>query len=79
MKEKLRYCIEKLQSLNLDIERLSLFSTNDQIEELPTSTIRYLLVPAYLAYVLEEIQVELDKRKVYLTTAKVIFLLNQLN
>ena len=64
-------CVEQLQSLGGAIERISLFSTNDRVEELPTSSLRYLLVPAYLAYVLQEINVGMDKRKAYLTAAKV--------
>jgi len=55
------------------VENLSLFSTNDQVEELPTTSLRYLLVPAYFAYVLQEINVEIGKRPVYLKSAKVIF------
>ena len=54
------------------IESLSLFSTNDQAEELPTISLRYLLVPAYFAYILQEINVEIGKRCIYLNSAKVI-------
>ena len=68
--EKLRNCIENLQSLSKTIELLSLFSTNDQIEELPTSSIRYLLVPAYMGYVLQEVQMEIEKRAAYLKASK---------
>lgn len=64
-------CIDQLQTLGTAIDRISLFSTNDRVEELPTSSLRYLLVPAYLAYVLQEITVERDRRRAYLNAAKV--------
>jgi hypothetical protein len=65
-----------LQSLSKTIELLSLFSTNDQIEELQTSSIRYLLVPAYMGYVLQEVQMEIEKRAAYLKASKVPTILN---
>jgi hypothetical protein len=71
IKEKLKHCVEQLQQLSRDIERLALFSSNDQVEELPTSSLRFLLVPAYLAYVLQEIPVEVERRRAYLIAAKV--------
>uniref|UniRef100_A0A914LSN6 TAP42-like protein n=1 Tax=Meloidogyne incognita TaxID=6306 RepID=A0A914LSN6_MELIC len=68
--DKLKNCIERLQLVSRTVESLSLFSTNDQVEELPTTSLRYLLVPAYFAYVLQEINVEIGKRPVYLKSAK---------
>ncbi|CAK5123151.1 unnamed protein product [Meloidogyne enterolobii] len=68
--DKLKNCIERLQLMSRTVESLSLFSTNDQVEELPTISLRYLLVPAYFAYVLQEINVEIGKRPVYLKSAK---------
>nr|CAD2189881.1 unnamed protein product [Meloidogyne enterolobii] len=68
--DKLKNCIERLQLMSRTVESLSLFSTNDQVEELPTTSLRYLLVPAYFAYVLQEINVEIGKRPVYLKSAK---------
>lgn len=48
-----------------------MFSTNDQVDELPTSSLHFLLVHAYLAYMVQEIHVEREKRKTYLISAKV--------
>lgn len=73
LKAKLKDCIERLQSLCSDVEDLSLFSINDQIEDLPTSLLRFLLIHAYLAYIMQEIQVNIEERKTYLLSAKVIF------
>lgn len=75
LQDKLRSCIERLQLMSKTIERLSLFSTNDQADELPTNSLRYLLVPAYFAYMLQEINFEADKNKrtIYLNSAKVKF------
>src|SRR4051794_36593737 len=60
--EKLKQCVEKLQQITQSINRFQLFSANEQIEELPTRSIAYLLVPAYLAYAINEINVESQKR-----------------
>uniref|UniRef100_A0A1I8BP96 TAP42 domain-containing protein n=1 Tax=Meloidogyne hapla TaxID=6305 RepID=A0A1I8BP96_MELHA len=68
--DKLRNCVERLQLMSKMVENLSLFSTNDQVEELPTTSLRYLLVPAYYAYILQEINVELGKRAIYLNSAE---------
>jgi len=68
--DKLTECIKTLQTLEKFVKMLNLFSTNDQLEELPTSSVRYLLIPAFLAYALQEIHPEMDKRAIYVDAAK---------
>ncbi|KAI1707393.1 TAP42-like family domain-containing protein [Ditylenchus destructor] len=69
--EKLKQCIEKLQNMAKLINRMALFSPNEQVEEFPTSSLPYLLIPAYLAYAIQELNVELEKRATYLNAAKI--------
>ncbi|KAL3086630.1 hypothetical protein niasHT_037756 [Heterodera trifolii] len=69
----LRDCIQSLQSVAKAIDGLSLFSANDSVEELPTNSLRFLLVPAYLATALQEIGVEMDKRGAYLRASKTYY------
>lgn len=52
------------------IDDVSLFSSNEQIDELPTSSVAFLLVRAYLAYAIETLNVEMEKRLFYLQAAK---------
>uniref|UniRef100_A0A914DCH5 TAP42-like protein n=1 Tax=Acrobeloides nanus TaxID=290746 RepID=A0A914DCH5_9BILA len=68
--ENLRTCVDKLQQLSKQIDQLALFSTNDQIEELPTNSLQYLLVPAYLAFAIENINSGIEKRATYLKAAQ---------
>lgn len=65
----------KLQRILKSIKMLSLFSTNDNIEDLQTSSIHYLLAPVYLAYFFEEVNMGIEKRAYYLKAAKVLYLL----
>ncbi|KAI1716053.1 TAP42-like family domain-containing protein [Ditylenchus destructor] len=69
--EKLKQCIEKLQNIAKLISRMALFSPNEQVEEFPTSSLPYLLTPAYLAYAIQELNVELERRLTYLNAAKI--------
>lgn len=64
--------MEKLQQINKCVHRVGLFSTNDETDDLPTTSLSYLLVPAYLAYTLNEINVDRNLRLTYLKAAKVI-------
>lgn len=73
-KDQIKNCIKKLQNILKSIELLSLFSTNDNIEDLQTSSIHYLLAPAYLAYFFEEVNLGIEKRAFYLQAAKVFFI-----
>lgn len=68
---KVELAIKKLQDLSQAVKRLELFSANDQIDDLPTSSLRYLLLPAYLAQVISDLTVEKCKRSTYLNAAKV--------
>lgn len=47
---KLLHTIRLLESLEKRLESLELFSDNEQIEEVSTSHLRYLLLPAFLAW-----------------------------
>lgn len=67
---KVELAIKKLQDLSQAVKRLELFSANDQIDDLPTSSLRYLLLPAYLAQVISDLTVEKCKRSTYLNAAK---------
>ncbi|KAI3411870.1 hypothetical protein GPALN_001932 [Globodera pallida] len=68
--ETLKNCMRMLQALSEVVERLSLFSANEEADEIPTNSLRFLLIPAYLASALQEINLEMDKRGAYLRASK---------
>uniref|UniRef100_A0A914IC26 TAP42-like protein n=1 Tax=Globodera rostochiensis TaxID=31243 RepID=A0A914IC26_GLORO len=68
--ETLKNCMRMLQLLSEAVERLALFSANEEADEIPTNSLRFLLIPAYLASALQEINVEMDKRGAYLRASK---------
>lgn len=67
----MKKCVEHFQNIHKCVERIGLFSTNDEIDELPTTSLPFLLVPAYLAYAIGEINVDKDLRITYLKAATV--------
>ncbi|XP_071787868.1 immunoglobulin-binding protein 1-like [Asterias amurensis] len=46
--DALNECINKLETATLMVSQLSLFSSNEDLDEIPTTDIRYLLLPALL-------------------------------
>uniref|UniRef100_A0A915D8Y4 Uncharacterized protein n=1 Tax=Ditylenchus dipsaci TaxID=166011 RepID=A0A915D8Y4_9BILA len=71
--DRLKDCIDKLQQICKLIHQQAIFSTNEQVQDLPTNSLSLLLVPAYLAYTIEEINVERERRSHYLRTAKMYY------
>lgn len=68
---QLRSCVERLQRIAEALSRASLFAPNETLSELPTRSLAYLLVPAYLAYAITEVNVAREKRATYLEAARV--------
>ena len=61
-------CNDKFAKLGKRVNELSLFSSNETIQDLHTSTIPYVMIPYYLA-LLE--QKRMEDRKKHLNNAKV--------
>jgi hypothetical protein len=72
--EKLRKTIGQLQGLAVAVRRLALFSGNETADDVPTASLRFLLVPGYLAYALTDLNVPIEKRAAHLRAAKVFIL-----
>ncbi|KAI6186509.1 hypothetical protein M3Y98_00140200 [Aphelenchoides besseyi] len=60
--ENIEKCVESLKKLKTMVDGLDLISKNDTLEDIPTSSLRYLLLDVYLARVLENRQVPIDER-----------------
>lgn len=70
IQERMKETAETLEKLSIMIRRLDLFSTNEELSELSSTSLRYLLVPAYLGYALENLN-DIDNRLNLLKGAKV--------
>uniref|UniRef100_A0A0N5AZ15 Immunoglobulin-binding protein 1 n=1 Tax=Syphacia muris TaxID=451379 RepID=A0A0N5AZ15_9BILA len=73
MQDQLKECEEELKEITKEISVLSLFSKNETITDLPTSSLQFFLVPVMLATVTqniiqapEERLASLDRAKIYL-------------
>uniref|UniRef100_A0A8R1U0E3 TAP42-like family protein n=1 Tax=Onchocerca volvulus TaxID=6282 RepID=A0A8R1U0E3_ONCVO len=73
LQDQLKQCEEKLKLLTKEVSARSLFSNNESVDELPTSSLNYLFLPYYLAMVTQNIIVgpegrlsSLDRAKIYL-------------
>lgn len=73
LQDQLKQCEEKLKLLTKEVSALSLFSNNEGVDELPTSSLNYLFLPYYLAAVTQNIIVEPEERLASLDRAKVSF------
>uniref|UniRef100_A0A7E4VJG5 Immunoglobulin-binding protein 1 n=1 Tax=Panagrellus redivivus TaxID=6233 RepID=A0A7E4VJG5_PANRE len=69
----LKPIIETLLTLEKHVDRLDFFSTNEQFEEFPSSSLQFLLIPAYLGLAIENVPAELDLRAQHLRTARTWF------
>lgn len=70
---QLKRCEEELKAITREISALSLFSKNETVSDVPTSSLQFLLVPSFLAAVTqgligspEERLAGLDRAKIYL-------------
>ncbi|VDN04685.1 unnamed protein product [Thelazia callipaeda] len=68
---QLKNCEEKLEILTREASARSLFTDNDSIDEIPTSSLDYLFLPYYLGTVVQNIIVEPEERISSLNRAKV--------
>uniref|UniRef100_A0A0R3RKW2 Mediator complex subunit 9 n=1 Tax=Elaeophora elaphi TaxID=1147741 RepID=A0A0R3RKW2_9BILA len=71
MQDQLKQCEEKLKLLTKEVSARSLFSNNESVDELPTSSLNYLFLPYYLATVTQNIIVEPEERLSSLDCAKI--------
>uniref|UniRef100_A0A915EDT6 Immunoglobulin-binding protein 1 n=1 Tax=Ditylenchus dipsaci TaxID=166011 RepID=A0A915EDT6_9BILA len=70
---KLKDCLEKLQQIAKLIDQRAIFSANESVQDLSTNSLSLLLVPAYTAYVIEEVNVERERRSRYLKAAEAYY------
>ncbi|KAE9549378.1 hypothetical protein FO519_007406 [Halicephalobus sp. NKZ332] len=70
--ERLKETVETLEKLQKMITHLDLFSSNEEFNELSTTSLRYLLIPAYLGYAVENTN-DFENRLKNLRTAKGYF------
>ncbi|VDM42503.1 unnamed protein product [Toxocara canis] len=71
LQARLKECKEKLENLTREVSARELFSKNETVDELPTSSLQYLLLPSYLATTIQNIIVEPEHRVEALDNAKV--------
>uniref|UniRef100_A0A915B8M5 Immunoglobulin-binding protein 1 n=1 Tax=Parascaris univalens TaxID=6257 RepID=A0A915B8M5_PARUN len=71
MQAPLKECKEKLENLTREVSARELFSRNERVDELPTGTLQYLLLPSYLATTVQNIIVEPERRLEALDQARV--------
>jgi immunoglobulin-binding protein 1 len=78
-KEMLEETVKTLKSLKAIIERMNLISSNEMIDDIPTSSLQFLLVDAFLAAAIENLSVPIDRRAFALQESQKLyndFLLN---
>ncbi|KAM3724379.1 Serine/threonine-protein phosphatase 4 regulatory subunit [Dirofilaria immitis] len=71
LQDQLKQCEEKLKFLTKEVSARSLFSNNENVDELPTSSLNYLFLPYYLAMVTQNIIVGPERRLSSLDCAKI--------
>uniref|UniRef100_A0A1I7Y1G5 TAP42-like protein n=1 Tax=Steinernema glaseri TaxID=37863 RepID=A0A1I7Y1G5_9BILA len=71
--EDLRDCITKLENLTRQVSSLALFSDNESFEELPTSSLHFMLLPCYLALATNALIVDRKEMVKYKEMAKVYY------
>lgn len=67
--KKLESVINDLEQLTLTVSRLDMFSANESLEEMPTSSMRYLMLPGLLAVCTDKLKS--DDRKATLECVEV--------
>uniref|UniRef100_A0A1I7XSW7 RNA_GG_bind domain-containing protein n=1 Tax=Heterorhabditis bacteriophora TaxID=37862 RepID=A0A1I7XSW7_HETBA len=73
LQTRIEESISKLEELTRAISELSLFSTNEQLEELPTSSLPFMLIPCYLGIAHHNIVAEPEQKTTELIKAKVYY------
>jgi len=68
--DSIKECVQKLEEISEWVEKQAIYSGNEQVEDLPTSSLQLLLLYAYLGYAIEEMNIEREKRTVYLKAAR---------
>uniref|UniRef100_F1L113 Immunoglobulin-binding protein 1 n=1 Tax=Ascaris suum TaxID=6253 RepID=F1L113_ASCSU len=71
MQARLKECKERLENLTREVSARDLFSRNERVDELPTGSLQYLLLPSYLATTVQNIIVEPERRLEVLDQARV--------
>lgn len=74
LKARLKECKERLENLTREVSARDLFSRNERVDELPTGSLQYLLLPSYLATTVQNIIVEPERRLEVLDQARVLLL-----
>ncbi|XP_030128327.4 immunoglobulin-binding protein 1 isoform X2 [Taeniopygia guttata] len=73
VQDKVRQGLEALQRAAAMVEQLELFSENEELEEIPSADLKFLLLPALLGALTLK-QVELSRRREHLENAREHFL-----
>uniref|UniRef100_A0A674GAW9 Immunoglobulin binding protein 1 n=1 Tax=Taeniopygia guttata TaxID=59729 RepID=A0A674GAW9_TAEGU len=73
VQDKVRQGLEALQRAAAMVEQLELFSENEELEEIPSADLKFMLLPALLGALTLK-QVELSRRKEHLENAREHFL-----
>ncbi|MFH4980375.1 hypothetical protein AB6A40_007084 [Gnathostoma spinigerum] len=73
LQNKLNDCVARLENLSREIAARGMFSKNESLDELPTSSLQYLLVPSYLAIAIQNIITPPEDRLATLDKAKTYF------
>lgn len=73
LQSRIRESISILEYLTRSVSMLGLFSENEEVEDLPTSSIPFLLIPCYLAVAHHNTMTEPQNRSVQLGLAKAYY------
>lgn len=60
MQGKIEECIDQLELLTKQVSQFEMFSDNEQYDELSSSNMRFLLLPAYLGFIITRKQFNSD-------------------
>ncbi|KAK0418353.1 hypothetical protein QR680_013514 [Steinernema hermaphroditum] len=71
--DDLHECISKLEDLTRKVSALHLFSDNESFEELPTSSLYFMLIPCYLAMATNSLIVDRAEMVKYKEMSKVYY------
>lgn len=74
IQHRLKLTIDHLESLTRDVSTLGLFSDNESMEELPTSSLQFMLIPCYLGIAQHNLMTEPLMREEQLKMAKVYYM-----
>ncbi|KAE9417848.1 hypothetical protein Angca_006045, partial [Angiostrongylus cantonensis] len=73
LQSRIREAIQTLENLTTSVSKLNLFSDNEQVEDLPTSSLCFLLIPCYLGVAHHNTVTDPSHRAEQLRLAKVYY------